>query len=242
MSAIVDNALALNASFAAALGCRTHEDHGVAAIDAECPGHRRAIVVAPCLDTAEAVAGLRSFFSPKGAWVLEDPFGSFDGESAGLVRADTTVLFRYDPRPGEVLDPGLTLRRVDDRTDLEIAERIVAEGFEQPELAAAPPGSLYPRTILDDSAVSILLAVVAGEPAATVMSYHDGRSTGLYWGATLHTMRRRGLCGGLIKALMNEHPHTPTLGSSGAMSQSRFREFGYRELGPSTWWLWPGDG
>lgn len=238
---VVDNMRAMNRTFAEVLGCRTHDDGRVAAIDAEGPGHRRAVVVDPLADTARTVASLRAFFSPTGGpWVLEDPYNALDGASAGLVRADTTVLFLYDSDPGPLADHGLTLRRVDGRDDLRLAERMVAETFEQPELASAPSGTLYPEAILDAPGVTILLALVDGRPAATTMSFHDGHSTGLYWGGTLHSMRRRGLCGGLIRALMNEHPQSPAIGSSGAMSQSRFREFGYRELGPSTWWLWPG--
>ena len=240
VSLVVDNMRAMNRAFAAALGCRTYDDGRVAAVDAEGPGHRRAVVVDPLVDTAQAVADLHGFFSLRGPWVLVDPYCALDGYSAVLVRADTTVLFLYDSDPGPLSDHGLSLRRVDSRADLQLAERMVAETFEQPELASAPSGTLYPESILRASGVSILLALVDGQPAATTMSFHDGRSTGLYWGGTLHSMRRRGLCGGLIRALMNEHPESPAIGSSGAMSQSRFREFGYRELGPSTWWLWPG--
>ncbi|TDD85030.1 hypothetical protein [Actinomadura rubrisoli] len=234
-SLIVGNTRALHEAFGRVFGCRTLDD-GVSAIDSGGPAHRRAIVADPARSTAELTAILNDFFGRDVAWVLEDPFGRFDGEAAGMRKVDETVHFVREPGPREDPDPGVDLRPASGPADLADAERIIATAFERPDLEASPTGALYPPRLLDEPGVSVLLAYENDEPTATVASFHDGSSVGLYWGGTLRTRRRGGLCGNLMKALVKEHPDVPALGSAGRMSQSLFRIAEYQELGRSNWW------
>jgi hypothetical protein len=236
VSLIVDNTRALHETFGRLIGCRTLDEGGVSAIDSGTSAHRRAIVTDPSRSTAELTKTVGDFFGEDTFWVLEDPFGGIDGEAAGLTKVDETVLFVREPIPYDDPAPGLDLRPPTDSGDLAAAERLIAVSFERPDLEVAPIGTLYPAAVLDEPSISILLAYEDDEPIATVASFYDGHSLGLYWGGTLHTRRRGGLCGNLIKALMKEHSDVPALGSSGRMSQSLFRIAKYHDLGSSNWW------
>jgi hypothetical protein len=155
------------------------------------------------------------------------------GHPALLVRGPGAI----DATPG----PDVEVRRVTTTEDLATTERVAVEGYPIEAASGAPPGTLFPPSVLD-SVVTARLGLLGGEPVAAALSSVACGVQNLCLGATLPAARRRGVWEALVWARVADAPDLPAVAYTSDFSRPGFLRMGFLPVTRFTLWLRPPGG
>jgi hypothetical protein len=119
--------------------------------------------------------------------------------------------------------------------ELVTAERILIDGFALDAAAGAPAGSILAPGLLE-TAVSIRLGLLSGEPVATATRYEAYGVNNLTMGATLAAARRRGVWRALVWNRVRESPDVPAVTYTSDDSRPGFIAMGFLPVQRLTLW------
>ena len=128
--------------------------------------------------------------------------------------------------------------RVTTAEGLATTERVAAEGYPIEEAQGAPPGTVFPPSMLD-SVVTPRLGRLAGEPVAAALSSTACGVENLCLGATLPAARRRGVWEALVWARVGDAPELPAVAYTSDYSRPGFLRMGFFPVTRFTLWLRP---
>jgi hypothetical protein len=239
----VFNQAGVNEAVAEGAGGRTRRSDGVVLVDAESPVpyYNQALLTRPLaaaddpvLDDVEGFfAGARHPVTMLSVWPTPDLGGRgwlAVGHPALVVRGPGPVTF--DPRAD------VEVRRVTSAEDLATTERVAAEGYPIEAAQGAPPGTLFPPSLLD-SPITVRLGLLDGEPVATGLSSVACGVQNLCLGATLPAARRRGVWEALVWARVADAPDQPAVAYTSDFSRPGFLRMGFLPVTRFTLWLRP---
>ena len=234
------NQAALNETLARAKTGRTTRADGVFLADAvsRVPYFNQAILTAPLADDAERrLDEVERFFGGTGRaatllsiWPTPDlaPRGwTLAGHPAFVVRAPAPV--DHQPRRGVSISLAAT------RADLEVAERVLIEGYPMEEAAGDPPGSQLPATLAATD-LAVRIGTLDDEPVAVGMSYVGNGLVNLCGGATLPSARRRGVWEAAVWARVADAPRLPAVAYTSDFSRPGFIRMGFLPITRFTLW------
>jgi hypothetical protein len=121
---------------------------------------------------------------------------------------------------------GVEVHDVTTTDDLRTLERVAIDGYPIDEAEGAPPGVAFPDALLE-SAISLRLGLVDGEPVSAAAAHHRHGVVNLCFAATLDAGRRRGVWSALVWARVNEAPDQPAVAFTSDHSRPGFVKMGF---------------
>lgn len=200
------------------------------------------VLTQPLLEVAEFAEVLVEIGEvvPEGVpFFLLSPFPAPDLAELGLVKVGhPPLMVRLPGGAPPPLKPGVTLREVYDAAALEVAERVLIEGYPMPELQPIVPGAFFAPAILD-GATRVWTAYVDGVPAATAASHVAGDAVLVEYVAALQSARGRGAASAATWAAAVCAPELPALLLSSDDGRPVYERMGFHALTRWTAWVRP---
>jgi hypothetical protein len=242
----VFNQAGVNEAVAEGAGGRTRRTDDVLLADAgsPVPYHNQALLTRPLGGAGDPVLDeVEGFFAGvRHAVTLLSMWPTPDLAARGWVAVGHPAMVVRGPGPvGFAPAPDVELRRVTTADDLATAERVAVEGYPMEDAQGAPPGTLFPPSLLE-SAVTVRLGLLAGEPVATGFSSVACGLQNLCLGATLPAARRRGVWEALVWARVGDAPELPAVAFTSDYSRPGFLRMGFLPVTRFTLWLRPPAG
>ena len=168
---------------------------------------------------------------------LVSPFPTPDLAEFGLVKVGhPPLMVRLPGGAPPPLKPGVTLREVHDANALEVAERVLIEGYPMPELQPIEPGSFFAPTILDGT-TRVWTAYVDGIPAATAAAHVAGEAVLVEYVAALPSGRGRGAASAATWAAALCAPELPAVLLASDDGRPVYERMGFHALTRWTAWV-----
>ncbi|MFB7618841.1 GNAT family N-acetyltransferase [Kitasatospora sp. NPDC056181] len=180
---------------------------------------------------------------------LEDPYGGLDMTRHGCGHGRAMAVMVREPGPLEAPLTGslprsgdrdggpLTVDEVLDADEFAEVERAVVEGFPITERQPWTRGGMLPGDLLREPGFRAWLGRIGGVPAGASLTYDDGRSTGVYWVATLPDHRSRGVARAVLEtALAGARHDLPATLVATQLGEPLYRKLGFIERGRTHWW------
>lgn len=161
--------------------------------------------------------------------VVEDSFGTIDGEALGLTVRHLPVMIRPH---APVTPPALEVRAVRTADEWAVAERVVVDGFPMPGF---PTGNALPLALKEHEGFRVHTAWREGEVAGACLTVEADDAVGVYWVTTLPEHRSRGVGRALMHAVINELPVPLTLSAAKA-GLPLYESLGFSVVTPAAWW------
>ncbi|KOV31679.1 hypothetical protein ADK60_14605 [Streptomyces sp. XY431] len=226
-----------SAAFWTATGrSRGHEvirRRGFVAVDGDERAGLRILIQEPGLDPAEAAELSELTRRAAGPVTVEDPFSSTDLSHLGMRTWQMPIMLRL---PGPVAAPALDVTRVRRPEDLQVAERVVIEGFELDGFEPYRPGELFPTALIEQPGVDVFLASVDGAVAGAGVSVLADGVASHYWIATSSAFRSRGVGRAVMLGALAHLAYLPATLTASKLGRPLYESLGYVVASPSTWW------
>ncbi|MFF2045340.1 GNAT family N-acetyltransferase [Kitasatospora sp. NPDC058170] len=209
---------------------------GFVAVDGDERAGLRILIQEPDLDPGEVaeLSGLTR--RAAGSVTVEDPFSSTDLGHLGMRTWQMPIMLRL---PGPVADPALDVTRVRQPEDLQVAERVVIEGFELDGFEPYRPGELFPTTLIEQPGVDVFVASVDGVAAGAGVSVVADGVGSHYWIATSSAFRSRGVGRAVMLGALAHLADLPATLTASKLGRPLYESLGYTVASPSTWWSAP---
>jgi hypothetical protein len=144
--------------------------------------------------------------------------------------------------PVEVIEPpgtGVAVRSAGSADDLALIERLVAEGYPMPELAAHGRNAVLGAGLLNGP-LHYVIGSVDDEPVSAAAVHVAHGVVNLCMAATLASARRRGVWRALVAARCAEAPELPAAAFTSDYSRPGFVRMGFLPVTRFTLWALPG--
>lgn len=200
------------------------------------PGRCRMLVTTPLTDAQvvdEQMQAFRARHPAGGSVRLEDPFSLLDLVSLGFTREPQMPVMARPPSPPPPIVKTL-VRRVAHPSSLQLAERIIVEGFPLPALQPWRPAVLLPPVAVPGLAVHV--AGAKHEASGAVTSWSDGRSLGVYWLVVLAAHRSSGVGRALLAAALERAGELSTTLVATPAGEALYRSTGFEVVGRAGRW------
>jgi len=138
------------------------------------------------------------------------------------------------PMPPAASAEGVEILDIDS-SNIDVFDRVMAEGYPMPEAADLPPGSIYPTGALDHG-LRLRVGCVDGVPVAAGAGYAAHGVVNLCGAATLPAARRRGVWGALVRARIDDAPDLPAVAFTSDYSRPGFDHLGFLVVTRFTLW------
>ncbi|WP_328957253.1 GNAT family N-acetyltransferase [Kitasatospora purpeofusca] len=226
-----------SAAFWTATGrSRGHEvirHRGFVAVDGDERAGLRILIQEPDLDPGEAAELSELTRRAAGPVTVEDPFSSTDLSHLGMRTWQMPIMLRL---PGPVAGPALDVTRVQRPEDLQVAERVVIEGFGLDGFEPYRPGELFPTALIEQPGVDVFLASVDGAVAGAGVSVLADGVASHYWIATSSAFRSRGVGRAVMLGALAHLADLPATLTASKLGRPLYESLGYEVAAPSTWW------
>lgn len=187
----------------------------------------------PVLDTIEAF--YRSAARPS---VVLSAWPTPDLRERGWHLVGHPMFVVRGPSPVELPEPGVEVHTARSARDLALIERIVAEGYPMPEIAAHGPNAVLGARLLDGP-LRYLVGSVDGSPVSAAAAHVSHGVVNLCMAATLPAGRRRGVWRALVAARCAAAPELPAAAFTSDYSRPGFVRMGFLPVTRFTLWARP---
>ena len=161
--------------------------------------------------------------------VVEDSFGTIDGQALGLTARHLPVMIRpHQPLP----PPALQVAEVRTAEEWAVAEQVVVDGFPMPGF---PTGNALPVALKDHGGFRVHTAWRDGVVAGACLTVVEDDAAGVYWVTTLPEHRSRGVGRALMHAVVNQFPVPMTL-TAAKPGRPLYDSLGFSVVTQATWW------
>ncbi len=190
-------------------------------------------------DIAGLLAEVDDVITPPAPYLLLSPFPTPDLHGHGLELLGHPPLMVRFPAPRERPQAdGVELWEVTDAAGLEVAERVLVEGYPMPELQPLAAGDLLAPGLLAGP-TRVWVAAVDGEPAAVACAHQHAAATLVEYVAALPTARGRGAGAAVTWAATLADPDLPAVLVASDDGRPVYAAMGYLALERWTAWLRP---
>lgn len=188
---------------------------------------------------ADVVAEVGELLPAGIPWFLVSPFPTPDLAGLGLLKiGHPPVMVRWPGGEAPPLREGVELRPVTSAAELEVAERVLVEGYPMPDLLPLRPGSVLAPPILE-GATRVWTAYVDGEPAAIAAAHVAGGASLVEYVAALPAARGRGAGAAATWAATLCEPAQPAILVASDDGRPLYESMGYVALERWTAWIRP---
>jgi hypothetical protein len=239
----VFNQAGVNEAVATGLGGRVERTDDVLLADAgsPVPYNNQALLTRPLAAPDDQVLGeVEGFFAgARHPVTLLSMWPTPDLAARGWLAVGHPALVVRGPGPvAAERRPDVEVVRVATPEDLATVERVAAEGYPIEEAQGAPPGTVFPPSLLD-SVVTVRLGLLEGEPVAAALSSTAEGVQNLCLGATLPAARRRGVWEALVWARVGDAHELPAVAYTSDYSRPGFLRMGFFPVTRFSLWLRP---
>jgi GNAT superfamily N-acetyltransferase len=201
----------------------------------------RVILRRPGAETGDAgttVADLIAAAPAGKAVTVEDPSGALPApDDPGVHVLRMPVMNRPAGDVAVASPPDVRVVRVADPDELAAAERVMVDGFPLRTYQPWTRGTAVPPHVLGLTGWDVWLAYHAGQPAAAMFTYDDGRAVGVYWLATLPEHRGAGLGRAVMSRGIAHRPgRTFTLVATDA-GRPLYGSMGFETVSTAAWYV-----
>ncbi|WP_394827807.1 GNAT family N-acetyltransferase [Pendulispora albinea] len=230
----VQNAATFWSALAAARGHETIRRPGFLSVDGRHHGMRILVLSpTPHPDEVAELTELARHRHP-GKVLVEDAFNVVDMRGLGLTARKLPVMIRH-PAPAPTTST-MVITKVEQPEQLEIAERIVVQGFPVPDFQPYQPGQLFPRALMETPGISLFLVSRDGATAGACVTVVDGTVGGLYWVTTLPEHRSYGVGRALMHSVLNFLNDRPVTLTAAKPGKPLYDSLGFETITEAAWW------
>jgi hypothetical protein len=186
---------------------------------------------------ADVVAEVGEMVPDGVPYFFVSPFPTPDLSGLGLALiGHPPVMVRFPGGGAPALKPGVAVAEVHDAAGLEIAERVLVEGYPMPEMLPLTPGTLLGPAILTGP-TRVWLATVDGAPAAVAAAHVAGDAILVEYVAALASARGRGAGSAATWAATLCEPNLPAYLMASDDGRPVYEQMGFHAIVRWTCWL-----
>lgn len=196
------------------------------------------VLLQPGLDAATLVAEIDELIQPPTPYFLLSPWMVPDMAPHGLeLLGHPPLMVRFPaPPPRGATTSSADVREVVTAADLEVAERVLVEGYPMPELQPFSPGGLLAPGVLDGP-TRFWVGYVDGRPAAVAAAHPHAGVTLVEYVATLPLARGRGVGSAVTWAATLSSPKAPAVLVASDDGRPVYERMGFVAIERWTAWL-----
>lgn len=199
------------------------------------------MLLQPPTDLGRIVGEIGEVVPPTSPYFLVSPWLALDFTPYGLVKLGHPPLMARLPAPhDDAPRDGVEVREVTTPEELEVAERVLVEGYPMPDLQPLSPGDLWGPSVLSPS-MRIWLAYVDGAPASVAAAHLHAGVTLVEYVAALPNARGRGAGAAVTWAATLADPTRPALLIASDDGRPVYERMGFVAIERWTAWLRPAD-
>ena len=240
LRSFLHNQVEVNELIAEAHGGRTARDDGAFLTDTHTvvPYLNQAILSRPLQGVDDPVLeAVEEFFGASGSpATLLSVWPTPDLSSRGWAAYGQPMFVARPAGAHPHLPPDcVEVRRIDNASDLAVAEAVASEGYPIPAAVGAPAGTVFPPSLLDHGP-TMRLGLLDGDPVAAANVHVAHGVANLCLAATLPAARRRGVWSSLVWARVNEGSRFPSVAYTSDDSRPGFLRMGFLPVTRFTLW------